>query len=149
MALSLATRFNRFGASWTEVAPVLGAAADDLATPSMTVQEAIEAALDRATALVVGSAAAVVRQWIDEQPPPVTIPSLAQVVVIGAAAELGGRLYASGQDQWSVVTDLAARFQAVVNALAAGTFRPAEMPVDFGQRRGTAGGIGTFCLMRG
>jgi hypothetical protein len=55
------------------------------------------------------------------------MPSLADVVLYGAAAELGSSLYTDAAAQWGRVTDYKNRFDGVIENLEAGTWVPDEI----------------------
>jgi hypothetical protein len=55
------------------------------------------------------------------------MPSLADIVLYGAAAELGSSLYSDGSEQWSRVTSYKERFDGVIEDLQDGTWVPDEI----------------------
>lgn len=128
MAETIADRYNYCGADYDDVLAVLpGVAEADCATDTLTGRQVIEFALSRACARVLGTVSASVRQWVNAQPRPVTVYSLAAIVATGAAAELAGNLLdVDGVN--SVAARLVDLWNKDLDRIAADTWRPPEMP---------------------
>ncbi len=85
------------------------------------------------------------------------IGSLAEAVAIGAAGAIGAKVYPRDSATWEHVTTLQSRFQAMIEAMAAGTWTPNELrhlrwwedSVAEPSTAATAGGIGSVPKYRG
>lgn len=55
------------------------------------------------------------------------MPSLADVLAVGAAAELGSKLYSEGTAQWALVKDYRSRYDSVIAAMVEGAWVPDEL----------------------
>lgn len=55
------------------------------------------------------------------------MPSLADISLLGSAAELGSRLYSEGTQEWALVTGYRDRYNAAMAAMKDGAYVPDEM----------------------
>ncbi len=55
------------------------------------------------------------------------LPSIADIVLLGSAAELGSRLYSEGTQEWKLVTGYAERYKDWLDRITKGTWIPDEV----------------------
>ena len=56
-----------------------------------------------------------------------SVPSLAEIAVLGAGAELGARLYTSATQEWALVVDYKTRYTAWLDRMVKGEWVPDEL----------------------
>ncbi len=56
-----------------------------------------------------------------------SVPSLAEIAVLGAGAELGARLYSAGNQEWKLVEDYRTRYTDWLKRIVEGSWIPDEL----------------------
>jgi hypothetical protein len=79
------------------------------------------------------------------------IPSLARLAVMGAAAELGGKIYARATDEWALVDEYRARFTDELDRLRSGSSIPDEIRLEayWQEVERTSNAVASVPLLRG
>lgn len=80
-----------------------------------------------------------------------SIPSLGEVVALGAAVALGPKIYARGTDAFQLVDDMRARWEKMLDLIISGRWIPDELRLMrwWEELEPTAGGISTINMPRG